>query len=122
MKKLLLIKVFLCALSFGGALYAYVQQQNDLTYVRIELPVLSDEVRLLQEENMRLSLEIDHFENPKHLMQLANRPEFSHLKHPIVDEIIVMDEGAIDVIEMPFEKNNSNKALLGFPTVVIGAR
>lgn len=122
MKKSLLAKVLVCALSFGGVLYAYVQQQNDLTYLRIELPALCDEVRLLEEENTRLTLEIDHFENPNHLMQLAKRPEFSHLKHPIVDEILVLDEGEINNFETPLEEDNNVKSILGLPSVVIGAR
>ncbi len=122
MKKSLLAKVLVCALSFGGVLYAYVQQQNDLTYLRIELPALCDEVRLLEEENTRLTLEIDRFENPKHLMQLAKRPEFSHLKHPIVDEVLVLDQGVMDIYDSPLEEDNNVKSILGLPSVVIGAR
>lgn len=122
MKKLLLGKVVVCALSFASVLYAYVQQQNDLTCLRIELPTLHDEVRLLQEENARLALEIDQFENPKHLMQIANRPEFSHLRHPIIDEILVLDEAAPLVEEIPTQEDFLVKPLLGLPNVVIGAR
>ncbi len=122
MKKILLIKVVVCATSFCGALYAYLQQQNDLTLLRIELPALTDEVRLLQEENMRLALEIDQFENPKHLMQLAQRPEFTHLKHPMIDEIIVMNEGAQIPNQAPLEQEREAKSLFGLPSVVIGAR
>ena len=122
MKNSLIVKVLVCALSFGGVLYAYVQKQNDLTYLRIELPALYDEVKLLEEGNIQLSLEIDQFENPRHLMQLANRPEFSHLKHPIVDEIIVMDEGLLPPIDLPLEHDQRLKPILGFPSVVIGAR
>lgn len=122
MKKSLLVKVLICALSFGGVLYAYVQQQNDLTYLRIELPALSDHVRLLEEENTRLSLMIDQFENPQNLMQLAKRPEYSHLKHPIIDEILVLDEGVVVEDKVPLEQNHELKSILGMPSVVIGAR
>ena len=122
MKKSFLIKVLVCAISFGGVLYAYVQQQNDLTYLRIELPALCDQVRLLEEENTRLSLMIDQFENPQNLMQLAKRPEYSHLKHPIIDEILVLDEGVVVEDNTPLEQNNELKSILGMPSVVIGAR
>ncbi len=123
MKKFLVAKVVICAVSFCSALYAYLQKQNDLTLLRIELPTLTDEVRLLQEENMRLALEIDQFENPKHLMQLAERPEFSHLKYPMVDEIIVMNEGAELPRSGPLEQQQKEaKSLFGLPSVVVGAR
>ncbi len=84
------IQVLACAFSCGGALYAYVSQQNDLTRIRIEIPRLSRDVRHLEEQNSRLRFEIERFENPKHLMELAKRPEFSHLKHPLSSEIFVL--------------------------------
>ncbi|MBM3193632.1 MAG: hypothetical protein FJZ59_05320 [Chlamydiae bacterium] len=90
MKKIFFIQVLISAFSFGGVLYAYVSGQNEITKVRIELPKLTREVRLLEEQNLRLRYEIERFENPKHLMELAKRPEFSHLKHPLIGEIFVL--------------------------------
>ena len=90
MKKIFFVQVLVCAFSCGGVLYAYVRQQNDVTKVRIELPRLTREVRQLEEQNSRLRYEIERFENPKHLMELAKRPEFSHLKHPLIGEIFVL--------------------------------
>lgn len=90
MKKIFFIQVVVCAFSCGSVLYAYVRQQNDVTKVRIELPRLTREVRWLEEQNSRLRYEIERFENPKHLMELAKRPEFSHLKHPLIGEIFVL--------------------------------
>lgn len=89
MKKIFFVQLLVCAFSCGGVLYAYVKQQNDVVKVRIELPRLSREVRLLEEQNSRLRYEIERFENPKHLMELAKRPEYSHLKHPLADDIFV---------------------------------
>jgi hypothetical protein len=89
MKKIFFVQVLTCALSCAGALYSYVRQQNDLTKIRIELPRLAREVRSLEEHNSRLKYEIERFENPKHLMQLAKRPEYSHLKYPLTSEIFV---------------------------------
>jgi hypothetical protein len=90
MRKIFFVQVLVCAFSCGGVLYAYVQKQNDLIKVRIELPKLAREVRLLEELNSRLRYEIERFENPRHLMNLAKRPEFSHLKHPLIGEIFVL--------------------------------
>ena len=107
MKKALIIKVLICALSFGGVLYAYIYKQNDLTKLRIEVPLVSKEVRALEEENSRLLFEIERFENPKHLMQLAKRPEFSHLKHPTFDEILTLQHRSI-FKEIEEVKNNND--------------
>ncbi len=98
MKKIFFVQVLVCAFSCGGVLYAYVRQQNDVTKIRIELPKLTREVRQLEEQNSRLRYEIERFENPKHLMELAKRPEFSHLKHPLIDEIFVLQTKE-DIIE-----------------------
>lgn len=120
MKKFLILKVLICALSFGGVLYAYLEQQNDLTKLKIGLPELSKEIRILEEENTHLRYEIEQFENPKHLMELAKRPEFSHLKHPIVNEVLVMSPGPeIEFVE-EVEENNHFAPLL--PRILMGAK
>ena len=117
MKKIFFVQVLVCAFSCGGALYAYVRQQNDLTKVRIELPKLSREVRQLEELNSRLRYEIERFENPKHLMELAKRPEFSHLKHPLINEISVLQVKE-DIPQAPKEA----KVDLKVRSIFIGAR
>lgn len=120
MRKFLIIKVLICALSFGGVLYAYLEQQNDLTKLKIGLPELSKEVRVLEEENTRLRYEIEQFENPKHLMELAKRPEFSHLKHPIINEVLVMQMGPEIENRKEIEEHNHFAPLL--PRILMGAK
>lgn len=116
----LISKVVICISSFGGVLCAYLQQQNDLTKLRIRIPELAKEVRLIEEENARLKLEIDRYENPKHLMELARRPEFSHLKHPLLDDILVVKAG--EALQTPPEVENNIFTQMALPSVVIGAR
>lgn len=121
MRKWLVIKVLLCALSGGGVLYAYLEQQNDVTKLRIEVPKLSREVRILEEENTRLRYEIERFENPKHLMELAKRPEYSHLKHPMLNEILVAKTGpTLTSPQILIEKKAELD--LGKPSIVLGSR
>ncbi len=117
MKRVFFIQVLVCAFSCGGALYAYVRQQNDLTKVRIDLPKLTREVRQLEELNSRLRYEIERFENPKHLMELAKRPEFSHLKHPLINEISVVQVHE-DVPQTP----EDSKVSPATRAIFIGAR
>ena len=116
MKKIFFVQVLVCAFSCGGVLYAYVKQQNDVTKVRIELPRLSREVRQLEEQNSRLKYEIERFENPKHLMELAKRPEFSHLKHPLIGEIFVLHTQ-----EDLMESREENKILPRVRAIFVGS-
>lgn len=94
----LMVKLFLCLFVAGITLYASIRQQNRLTTLRREVPPLSREVKALQEENQRLQYEVDRFENPLHLMELARKPEFGHLKYPTNDDILIvpMTEDTVD--------------------------
>jgi hypothetical protein len=90
--KRLLFQVGICLGVFGLCLYSYLEKQNTLTKVKIQLPQMEKEIQLIREENRRLSYQIDQFESPSHLIELAHRPEFSHLKHPILKEILTVPE------------------------------
>ena len=77
---------------FAFCLYSYLNMQNEVTQLRIQLPEVEKEIRLTQEESRRLLLQIEQFENPAHLMELARSPEYSHLKHPLNKEILTVPE------------------------------
>jgi hypothetical protein len=84
------VRVFLCIVTLGVFLYAYINKQNHITELRLQIPVVAHELQVTREENIRLQFEIDQFENPIHLMELARCPQFSHLKHLLVNEIITI--------------------------------
>ena len=88
----LLTRIGFCLALFGICLYSYLDAQNELTELKFALPEKEKEIRLIQEENRRLSFEIDRFESPSHLIELAHRPEYSHLKHPLLREILTVPE------------------------------
>jgi hypothetical protein len=90
--KSLLLRLGLCLAVFGLCLYSYLETQVNLTQLKIKLPDVDLEVRLIREENRRLSYEIDQFQSPSHLIELAHRPEFSHLKHPLLKEVLTVPE------------------------------
>lgn len=71
-------------------LFLAIDTQNEMTKLRMELPKLAKQVRMIQEENTRLQYQIDRFENPVHLMELAQNSRFSHLKHPLLDHILTL--------------------------------
>ena len=83
-----LIRILICIAVAAITLYANIDTINDLTSLRLAIPVLEKEVRALQRENERLQYEIDRFESPIHLMELARKPEFGHLRYPRLDEVI----------------------------------
>lgn len=95
------IHIFTCIFIAGITLYACIEKQNGLTELRLKIPVLAKEVKRLQEENTRLKYEIDQFESPIHLMELARKPEFSHLKYPTLDKVLILSEGLVEPLEKP---------------------
>lgn len=87
-----LFKLGLCFCVLGICLYSYLNMQNEVTLAKIQLPEIEKEIRLIQEENRRLIYQIEQFENPAHLMELAHHPEYAHLKHPLIKEILTVPE------------------------------
>lgn len=85
-----LIGIGICLSFFALCLYSYLNMQNSLTKLRIEVPKLASELRQMQEENVRLKYAVVEFENPQQLLQLANSTFFSHLKFPLVKEVVVL--------------------------------
>ncbi len=85
--------MLICICVGGIFLYSYVDKQNAVTRRRLEIPVLAKEIKDLKEENTRLQYEIDLFESPEHLIELARHSEFAHLKAPMLKEIITLQEG-----------------------------
>lgn len=88
-----LIRIFLCILSAGILLYSYIDEQNALTRLRLSIPVLAQSIRDLKEENTHLKYEIELFESPQHLLELSRLSEYSHLKQPLLKDIITMSQG-----------------------------
>ncbi len=88
----LLLRLGLCLGVSGIFLYSYLEKQNELTELKILLPQMEKEVNLIREENRRLAYEVDRFENPSHLIEIAHYPEYGHLKHPLLKEILTVPE------------------------------
>lgn len=85
------MRLFLAVLIVGTALYSYVHKHNRLTEMRIRLPLLARELQAVEEENVRLTFSIEQFENPLHLMEIARKPQYAHLKHPLMTDIITIE-------------------------------
>lgn len=115
-----LARILVCIGVFGFFLYAWVDTQNEVTRRRLEIPVLAKEIRDLKETNTRLQYEIDLFESPERLMELARHSEYSHLKQPMLKEILTMQEGtALEISPENPERTPSSRPKLRF---AIGAK
>ena len=100
----ILIRLLICISFAGLMLYKYIDKLNDVTELRLSIPLLAREVKEIHEQNLELQYAIDCFESPLHLMELARKPEFGHLKYPFIDEIIQLPEHPVSC----FEENLNN--------------
>ncbi|MBA2726956.1 MAG: hypothetical protein H0U49_02135 [Parachlamydiaceae bacterium] len=82
------IRLLFCIVIAGFVLYFYIENQNELTLLRLAIPVEVKALKVIQEQNVRLKYLIDCFETPTHLMELAQKPEYAHLKHPYTKDVI----------------------------------
>lgn len=90
---MLLCRICTCIAGFGMMLYLYLHQQNEVVRLRMRIPTLLENIHAVKEENVRLRYEIDRFENPLNLMQLAQKKEYSHLKSPYNKEVVSLMQG-----------------------------
>lgn len=95
----LLVRLLICISFAGLMLYKYIDKLNDLTELRLSIPVLAREVKEIDEQNLELQYAIDCFESPLHLMELARKPEFGHLKYPSINEVLQLPEISISCSE-----------------------
>ncbi len=87
------LRFAICLAALGFSLYGHIEKQNQITQARIQLPEIARQLKAIQEDNTRLRYEIEQFESPEHLIELARQHEFSHLRHPLVKEVRTLPQG-----------------------------
>lgn len=93
MNTALLARLLACISLFCATLFLYLDRHNRVTELQLGLPNLEAELRAIDEKNARYVYEIDCFENPARLMELLRQPEFRHLKHPPLNEVVILKKG-----------------------------
>lgn len=88
-----LVRVGVIIATLAYCLYSYIDRQNSLTALRMEISDFSKDINRLKEENERLTFEVERFENPSNLLKLSRSPQYAHLKHPFVDNVLKVKEG-----------------------------
>lgn len=102
-----ILRFLVCMFFFGFSVFSYIDKQNALTELKMQLPQIDKELRAIQEENVRLQYEIDQFENPEHLMQLARDEKFAHLKYPFANEVVTLPEALAIKVRAPLEEEEA---------------
>ncbi len=87
-----MIRIFICIVVFGAVLYAFIDKQNKITKLRMEIPVLASQLQSIEQENTRLRYEIDKLESPERLLEVSKHPEYRHLKHANQDQVIELSK------------------------------
>lgn len=77
----------------AGCFVSYIDKQNTLAYLQMRIPKIAQEIREVEEEIAELQYDIDQFQSPSNLLEIAQKPEFSHLKHPFMRDILSIEEG-----------------------------
>ena|SRR3989338_1810058 len=84
----IIMRVGLLGSLFGCSLFSYLHTQNEVSKLKMELPMIAKEIESLYSENQKLKFEVECFENPLHLIELARQPQFSHMRFPMENEIL----------------------------------
>jgi hypothetical protein len=87
------LRLFACLTIFSFSIYSYLDKQNTCTELKMHLPKLTKEIQAIHEVNANLQYQIECFENPQHLLSMAGRPEYAHLKFPFTEEVLTVKEG-----------------------------
>lgn len=84
------MRLAICTFITAFAAYMYIDARNQMIEMQLAIPPLQKKLRNIQSENNRLQFEVDRFESPSHLMQIAERVEFSHFKPVNKTEILTV--------------------------------
>ena len=92
----LLLRLIFCIFTLGLLVYNCIDQQNKITLLKMQVPVLSKEVNAIKEKNACLHFEVGQFENPKYLFKMLHNKDYSHLKYPLEKDVKVIKIKELD--------------------------
>ena len=106
MKKKWIAKIAVCIIGCAAISYEHIHELNKLTAMRIQIPQIAQEIALVNEEIDRLDFEFQSIENPVHLLYLAKNAEYSDLKYPLQEDILVVNTAQPTVLAKIESKPN----------------
>ena len=116
-------RLMICLFFLSFSVYSYLDKQNGCTELMIKLPKLKKEIEAIQEKNAQLQYQIECFENPENLLSLANQSQYAHLKFPIMEEVLTLNEGiALQFSPCSEESGKIVPESSKKPSIVVGAK
>lgn len=76
----------------GLSLYRLVEEQNQLAALKMALPALEQEVKLLQADILSMRNLLKGGQAPIKLLKWAQEPEYAHLTYPYETEILFIPQ------------------------------
>jgi cell division protein FtsL len=107
----LMIRIIISLIVCTTSIFSYISLQNKVTCLKIKIPKIEKQLISINDEISHLQYEIDQFESPDRLMDLACHPDFIHLKHPYIKDIETIQVGYVVSLKN-IEKISSNKGIL----------
>ena len=120
MRQGLIFRLLVCLVVSSFCFYKILQKQNLINYYSLHIPKVTKELKVLEEENLKLKFCIDQFESPDHLMQLVKSAPYAHLRFPVVKDVVHLPEG----IALKQEGEDCQKSLRHYktePVLAVGA-
>lgn len=89
---------FLFLLAISSTLFSImlVQQENRLVQLKIQVPLVTEQLEKLQAETERMEMELFSFRSAKNLLRLWARPQYSHLVQPPQDQCVLLENCLIE--------------------------
>lgn len=100
-----LVRIMVCLLTLGAFLYLYVDRLNAHTELKLKIPQLAREMDQIKQNTLELSYQIECFKDPANLIQLAQRPQFSHLRFPYQEDVLHVEAYLAKQSQSPFTQN-----------------
>jgi hypothetical protein len=112
-------RFMVCLFFLSFSIYSYLDKHNSCTALRMSLPKITKEIEAIREGNANLQYQIECFENPQHLLDIASRKEFAHLKFPFTQEVLTVNEGL--ALQSGTPGDDAAETAKGKAAIVIGA-
>jgi hypothetical protein len=114
------LRFMVCLFFFSFSIYSYLDKHNSCTELKLRLPKITKEIEAIREGNASLQYQIECFENPQQLLDLASRPEYAHLKFPFTEEVLTVKEGL--ALQSGTSDDEAAETSKNKTTIVIGAK
>lgn len=87
----LLCRLFTCVAVLCLSLYAYIDQHNAVTQLRLAIPALKKQLLEIQERNEALEYQVSRLESPTRLMDLLDEPRYAHFRFPRNEDLVTLE-------------------------------